>query len=108
MGIPSSVSNLWAIDNVSTYQLTEYFYKYLAKGLPIDVALQQAKLEFLQNAPRSQQLPYHWAPAILVGNTDPVAYPKKGGFKWILLLIAAAGIGLIGLKWYLNKKKSLS
>jgi CHAT domain-containing protein len=106
MGIPSSVSNLWAIDNVSTYQLTEYFYKYLAKGLPIDVALQQAKLEFLQTVPRSQQLPYHWAPAILVGNTDPVAYPKKGGFQWILLLIAAAGIGFIGWRSYVKKEKS--
>lgn len=106
LGIPSCISNLWGIDNLSTYQLTENLYKYLAKGLPIDVALQKAKLEFLANAPRGRQLPYHWAPAILVGNTDPVAYPQKGGFQWILLLIVVSGIGLITWKWYRKKKQS--
>lgn len=106
LGIPSCISNLWAIDNLSTYQLTEYFYKHLAKGLPIDVALQQAKLEFLENAPRGQQLPYHWAPAILVGNTDPVAYSKKGGFNWMLLASIIGGIVLVTGVWYWRKKRN--
>jgi CHAT domain-containing protein len=105
LGIPSCISNLWGIDNLSTYQLTENLYKYLSEGLPIDVALQKAKLEFLEKAPRGQQLPYHWAPAILVGDTSPVTYPQKGGFQWILLLIAAGGIGIVGWQWYRRKKR---
>ncbi len=43
LGIPSSITNLWMADNESTYRLTELFYKELAKGLPQDIALQQAK-----------------------------------------------------------------
>jgi CHAT domain-containing protein len=100
LGIPSSVSNLWSIDNVSTYQLTEYFYSYLAKGLPIDEALQKAKLEFLEKATGEQQLPYHWAPAILVGKTNAIAYKKGSNWKIILLLVAGAGLVILGLIRY--------
>ena len=61
LGISSSVSNLWSVDDQSTYQLTELFYKYLARDIPIDLALQKAKLDFLQTASRQNQLPYYWA-----------------------------------------------
>jgi CHAT domain-containing protein/tetratricopeptide (TPR) repeat protein len=50
MGIPSAITNLWSVDNESTYKLTELFYKYLTDGLPTDVALQKAKLEFIQTS----------------------------------------------------------
>ena len=32
LGIPSSITNLWRVENKSTYRLTELFYKYLAEG----------------------------------------------------------------------------
>ena len=47
LGIPAAITNLWSVDNTSTYLLTELFYKWLAKGLPTDVELQKAKLDFL-------------------------------------------------------------
>ena len=47
LGIPAAISNLWSVDNESTYQITELFYKYLSQGLPTDIALQKAKLEFI-------------------------------------------------------------
>src|SRR4030095_16553196 len=59
LGIPSSVSNLWSVDNVSTYRLTELFYKYLARGLPMDDALQKAKLEFIEKSSKEKSLPYY-------------------------------------------------
>ena len=31
IGIPSSISSLWQVDNESTYRLTELFYKWLSK-----------------------------------------------------------------------------
>lgn len=69
-GIPSSITSLWQIDNQSTYQINELFYRFLAKGLPLDVALQEAKLEFLRVKDKSYDLPYFWAASILIGNTD--------------------------------------
>lgn len=92
LGIPSSVANLWAVDNLSTYQLTEYFYKYLSQELPVDVALQKAKLEFLSKAAGEHKLPYYWAASVLVGKTDPVDVNHSSWWKlllWSLVAIAA-------------------
>lgn len=69
-GIPSSVSNLWSVDNEATYTLTELFYKHLSHNLPLDVALQRAKKEFIETGSRREQLPYYWAAAILMGRTE--------------------------------------
>ena len=57
-GIPSTVTTLWQVDNKATYQLTEAFYKYLNQGLPKNIALQKAKLEFLDMQDKSFELPY--------------------------------------------------
>jgi CHAT domain-containing protein len=46
IGIPAAITNLWSVENASTYKLTELFYKYLTRGIPSDIALQKAKLEF--------------------------------------------------------------
>ncbi|HEX7905579.1 MAG TPA: CHAT domain-containing protein [Chitinophagaceae bacterium] len=103
IGIPSSISNLWSVDNISTYRLTEYFYEYLSQGLPVDVALQKAKLEFLTVASGENKLPYYWASAILLGKTDPVKYKKPGNWKLYILMTLIGGIIILGL-WKYNRK----
>ncbi|MBA3901824.1 MAG: CHAT domain-containing protein, partial [Bacteroidetes bacterium] len=76
-GIPSSITSLWQIDNHSTYQINELFYKYLGKGLPLDIALQEAKMEFLRVHDKTYDLPYFWAGSILLGNSEGFL-PEKG------------------------------
>ncbi|MEO5890284.1 MAG: CHAT domain-containing protein [Ferruginibacter sp.] len=94
LGIPSSLANLWAVDDQSTYRLTALFYKYLTQGLPADVALQRAKLDFFQTATKEKQLPYYWAAPIMTGKVitfDPV---KK--YSWLTIsLLAATAIAAI-------------
>jgi CHAT domain-containing protein len=90
VGIPSSIANLWKVENTSTYQITELFYQYLAKGLPIDVALQKAKIDFIQKATKEKQLPYYWAAPILTGRTDAIQLKKN--YTWIFV---AAGACLV-------------
>jgi len=80
-GIPSSITSLWQIDNHSAYQISELFYKYLSQGLPLDIALQKAKLEFLSVQNKSYDLPYFWAGSILLGNSD--GFLAEGEFGWI-------------------------
>ena len=97
LGIPSSVTNLWSVENESTYKLTELFYKYLAEGFPIDIALQKAKEEFIKLAPKEKVLPYFWASPILVGKTDRIEF--KEAFKWKTLsfMVGAGALLLWGL-----------
>lgn len=105
IGIPSSISNLWSVDNISTYRLTEYFYQYLSQGLPVDVALQKAKLEFLTVASGENKLPYYWASAILIGKTDRVKYKKPGHWKLFILITLVGGIIILGFWQYTRKTK---
>ncbi|MEI6947153.1 CHAT domain-containing protein [Paraflavisolibacter sp. H34] len=96
VGIPASVTNLWSVNNQTTYRLTELFYQYLDKGLPSDEALQRAKLEFLRTASRTEQLPFYWASMILAGKTDPIAFtrpfPWKAGALGAGMALLAAGV----------------
>ncbi len=105
LGIPSAITNLWAVNNESTYELTELFYKWLSKDLPIDIALQKAKLEFLKNASRGKSMPFYWAAPVLVGKSDPIHLEKSQPWKWIALLL---GVGCIVFfaahKWATSKK----
>jgi CHAT domain-containing protein len=96
LGIPSCVSTLWQADNQSTYRITELFYKYLAKGQPMDVALQLAKKEFMLSSGRQNKLPYYWAAPILVGQSGTIELSKHFPWQWatafgILILIAIGG-----------------
>lgn len=107
LGIPSSVSNLWSVDNLSTYRLTEIFYKYLASGLPIDICLQKAKLEFMKNSPKEKSLPYYWAATVLAGKTDAIEIKKPFFSKSLLRLIVLSGFVFFFLCWlFIRLKKT--
>jgi CHAT domain-containing protein len=100
LGIPAAITNLWSVDNESTYLLTELFYKWLAKGLPTDVALQKAKLEFLKMASREKSMPCYWAGPVLVGKTDTIELSRPYPWKWIVLFVSAGCI----VFWTVRKK----
>ena len=107
LGIPSSISNLWSVENESTYKLTELFYKYLTKGLPLDVSLQKAKIEFYNSAGREKQLPYFWSALILVGRTDPILIKKPLPIPYLLTgMIALLCIVGVAIKWSTKKNAS--
>lgn len=103
LGIPSSIANLWSIDNESTYRLTETFYKYLALGMPIDLALQKAKLSFIQEAGGESRLPYFWAAPILVGKTDPIIVTRTEAWKHLFVIFAV--VGFFYLAWRISPKQ---
>ena len=106
LGIPSCVSNLWQVSNQATYRLTELFYKYLAKGLPLDVTLQKAKQEFRETAKVGEEkLPYYWAAPILVGKTDPIALQVKT--RWGLITGAAFLACILVIGWLIRERKWL-
>jgi tetratricopeptide (TPR) repeat protein len=100
LGIPEAVSNLWSVENESTYRNTELFYKYLSQGLPTDVALQKAKIEFMHSASmEKKKLPYFWASSILTGKVNSIKINSRISIvKWI-----AIGVLLFLIGFYFRK-----
>lgn len=80
LGIPSSLTNLWSVENQATYKITESFYHYLSEGWALDAALQKAKLDFLNSEPAERRQPNYWAALVLSGRTDPI--PVSAPIHW--------------------------
>ncbi|HEY4877340.1 MAG TPA: CHAT domain-containing protein [Puia sp.] len=106
LGIPSSVTNLWSVDDKSTYKITELFYKYLAKGLPLDVALQNAKKEFIQTGTKENSLPYYWAGPVLVGKTDAIEMNYNFSRKIFFLTAAICLLVFFAVKYFVRKRSA--
>lgn len=85
-GIPATITNLWPVDNQTTYALTELFYRRLHDGLPADEALQQAKLDFLEQNDAEKELPYFWAAGLLIGRAEVMEPQKQSSslMAWII------------------------
>jgi CHAT domain-containing protein/tetratricopeptide (TPR) repeat protein len=90
-GVPSSMVNLWSVDNQSSYRLTELFYKYLAKNIRFDEALRQAKVEFILTSGKEKSLPFYWAATVLAGKSSSLE--QHSGISWL----TTAGIILLGI-----------
>jgi CHAT domain-containing protein len=90
LGVPSVLTTLWSVENKATYDITNLFYDYLHQGFPKDVALQQAKQDWIANAGGADQLPNYWAGLILVGDTKPLDRPVR--WPWV----AGATLLLLG------------
>ena len=100
IGIPSTLTTLWSVENKSVYELTELFYDELAKGVSLDIALQQAQIQWLKTASKSNQLPYSWAGMVLIGNSEPVEAGMSGNIMyWII-----AGIMILMVFLWLRRR----
>ena len=62
-GAPSLMVSLWAVNDRSTSELMQSFYRHMADGTPKRTALRLAQLEMLERYGH----PYYWAPFILMG-----------------------------------------
>ena len=99
LGIPSTITTLWNVEDQPTYELTKLFYNYLDQGLPKDEALQRAKLDWLAQGGAADALPSQWAGMILVGDTAPLESLSFGVYGLGLL-----GLALLGGVWWWRKR----
>jgi CHAT domain-containing protein len=105
LGVPSTITNLWQVDNESIYQLTELFYQWLGKGLPMDIALQKAKQEFMEAATKEKKLPYYWAATVLTGQSNAIITQKATTWKWLAGIIMLSIICIIVISHRIKKYK---
>jgi len=93
-GARSVLSTAVLTDEGAAIRLVDLFREELADGHPTDVALQRAKLAYLQRYPLPEdQLPMHWAGWQLHGEPMALTPPPQSPWPWVL----AAALLLAGL-----------
>ncbi len=85
-GCPSIILSIWQIDEKSSSEIIEGFYKKLNSGASKSAALRAAKLEYLSNASVELSHPYFWSGLVLMGDTSPMVERSS---NWILWLICS-------------------
>ncbi len=73
-GCPNVTASLWAAPDLSTKKIIVPFYQNIKSGIPKDISLQNAKLNYLDHCRFDMEaLPCNWAHLITIGNIDPIA-----------------------------------
>ncbi|WP_034260739.1 CHAT domain-containing protein [Altibacter lentus] len=103
-GSESILTSLWKIDEKSSAEIVSYFYDNLAKGMPKDEALQQAKLHYLASAKGREIAPQYWAGLVLMGDTLPLEL--ETGMPWWYWAIAIFILCVILFLFLIRRKTS--
>ncbi|MCB0707173.1 MAG: tetratricopeptide repeat protein [Saprospiraceae bacterium] len=97
-GSKSLLTSLWKLDDRSSSQLMTSFYGYLLKGETKDLALQQAKLDFIRESSSVRAHPFYWASFVPVGLMDPIEVPASNNWlKWVLMGLFSLLLGSVVL-----------
>ncbi|HCD86687.1 MAG TPA: hypothetical protein DEQ87_03460 [Algoriphagus sp.] len=100
-GTQSMLIGLGKIDEKTSVDIADDFYSFLEEGLPKDVALREAKLNYIAQANGRELDPSFWTGLIILGNPDPVEIEAKSE-KWIILF--SSGLIFMTIFWILRKK----
>ncbi len=100
-GAKSLTSTLWKVNDASTAALMADYYNVLAIGKTKDVALQEAKTNFLRtNRDNNLKHPYYWSGFILSGNYAPL----QADWPWVWLVFPLLIIVTVVLVVNVGKK----
>ena len=93
-GSPSILTSLWVVDDEAAFQMHVPYFQALKAGKAKDVAIQEARLAFLDQTVKFKAHPFFWASLIHIGNTEPIDIPKGPANLWYWLgaLLLVAGI----------------
>jgi CHAT domain-containing protein/tetratricopeptide (TPR) repeat protein len=104
-GTPSLLVSLWQVNDESTSVLMQYYYKALAKGKPKDLALQEAKLKYLEQAEGIIAHPTFWAGFIQLGDRSAIKIPQRTKYLyWAIGLLVLLG-GVFGGYFFIKKSR---
>jgi CHAT domain-containing protein/Tfp pilus assembly protein PilF len=101
-GVPAIVMTMWSVDDQSSSDIVNSFYKYLREGMPKDEALRQAKLDFLAEKDPLRSHPFYWAAYINVGDNVPMKFRNS---LLTSILIGLSLVLLIGGYRVYHKRK---
>ena len=76
-GVKDVIYTQWSIADRSSAELMDRFYYYLSQGMPTDVALQKAKVDFILKGDPVKAFPFYWAAYVLEGTPIELRSHKK-------------------------------
>ena len=99
-GAAGIVAGLWDMNDETTATLMGTFYKELSSGKNPATALQQAKLQWLQqqHGQQFQKLPYYWAGMVYSGDNESVETNQQNKYSKYWWLAAIVVLGIFFLK----------
>ncbi|MCB0642833.1 MAG: CHAT domain-containing protein, partial [Phaeodactylibacter sp.] len=105
-GVPSIIMSLWKVNDRSTSSLMPLFYQQLATGKNKALALQSAKLAFLETAEPEHRHPFYWSGFVAMGSAQALQMKKSQPIFYSLLaiLLLSAGIAWNYRQRSLNKE----
>ena len=78
------------------------FYAQLKAGANKAQALQNARLQYLNQTAKDRAHPYYWAGFVVQGNSQPIQFAEGGlGYWWLLIL----GVVLGGIYLFFKKNR---
>ncbi len=87
-GVPSVVMSLWPASDKSTPELMRYFYRNLNEGQAKDLALNNARKEYLENATGKARHPFYWGGFVMIGDNRPLTSQPRN-LTWLLMISVA-------------------
>ena len=85
-GCRTVVMSFWKVSDQSSVPLMKSFYKGIRARLPIEQALRQAKLEYIDHADELSANPLFWAAYVSYGDPEPLHFSR---WTWPMILAVA-------------------
>lgn len=101
-GVPSVVATLWSVNERSTADLMKVYYENIFAEKSKDIALQKAKVVYLENCSDIRTAPYYWSGISLTG--DASALKIQSTPNYTCLLISSLFLLLIVL-FFIRKRR---
>ncbi|MBN2614049.1 MAG: CHAT domain-containing protein, partial [Bacteroidales bacterium] len=93
-GCPGLLMTLWELEDKTGVDMMVGFYKNLKMGHRKDVALQKAKIRFIESGNQIKAHPFYWSSYISIGDQSALYHPAKK-YAFILLALSALIILII-------------
>gem|GEM_PF-6422832 len=104
-GSQSVLMTSWPAQDFSTSEIMNIFYKNISDGLEKNIALRNAKLEFIKNSDSNFNHPFYWAGFSLFGKTQAINISRPNPYLKFTLLI---GVLLIASLLYVMYKNVIT
>jgi len=103
-GVKNTIMSLWSVPDVQTAQLNYHFFKLIKEGVTIDKALQNAKINFLDETSELRAHPYYWAGLVANGSMGSIQFPSAFHSSFIIGGILIVTLLLIFVMNYWKRK----